>query len=148
MWAFRSTALVAAVCGNFTHVYLGALTLGGWQEFIRQFKRGYELTACFDCHVQNDIFMYIVWAGGPFYLLAIATFTTRSTAVLVTTLLSIVGLVGLDLMLYFGGNSKDWYVTLAPLILGPISFVGLVLLLLAGRASRSGRANETPQAPT
>ena len=137
MWGARIATFLAAICGNATHVYLGALTIvGGWPAFVSQFKRGYELTACFSCTVQNNIFMYVVWFGGPFYLLSIAAFATRSVPVIAATLISVAGLIVLDVSWYYSGNSKDWYIVLSPLVLGGIALIGLIVLLLAGRSRR------------
>jgi|SRR6266850_2334658 len=148
MKAIPISSVVAAICGNAVHIHFGAMTIvGGWPAFIGQFKKGFELTACLACTVFLDIFMYIVWFGGPFYLLSIAAFTTRSVPVMVGSLLCIAGLVGLDAVWYYSGNSRDWYVVLSPIVLGGIALVGLIFLLFAGRAARGTSAVETPTRP-
>ena len=136
MWTTRIATLLAAIGANATHIYLHALSVGGWAEFVRQLARGYKLTACFSCTVKSDIFTFVFWYGGPFYLLVIAAFATRAMPPIVATLLSVVGLGLLDVAWYFNENSRDWYVVLSPILLGGIATVGLVVLLIAGHAGK------------
>lgn len=137
MWPLRIAAVLAALTGNATHIYLGALTIvGGWPAFVAQFKKQFELTACFSCSVETSIFMYVIWYGGPFYLLSIAAFLTRSVRTIIATILAIGGLIALDIAWYYSGNSKDWYVVLAPFVLSGIALAGLIVLFLVNRATR------------
>lgn len=125
--------IVAAVLGNAIHIGLGAMaTVGGWQGFAHEFRQHFANTACFPCSIFFVIFMNVFWYGGPFYL-SIALCGVRSVAILSSALMMNVGLIVLDIAWYYSGNSRDWHVVLAPIVLGGIAFVGVIILLVVHR---------------
>jgi hypothetical protein len=130
-WALRAAAVLAAIGGNALHIYLGALTVvGGWPAFVAQMRRHYELTACYRCSLSSDLFIYVAWYGWPFYLLCILTVAADSRTTQALAVLAIGALMVLDLGWYYGNNSRDWYVLLAPIGLGTVSFVVFITLMV------------------
>lgn len=141
MWATRTATVLAAIAGNLTHLHLYVTALyasaghGGWTEFGDSLKKSFESSACLPCSIFTDLAALIGWIGGPFYILCIVLFF-RSASLHVAALLSILGLIALDQVWFNASNTKDWYTTLAPIYLGSISTVVLVLLLVVGTLSK------------
>ena len=100
----RILVIVAAICGNAVHVYLGALTVvGGWPSFeagfLREFEStltGFDFAASVIAKIIWMLMIYVVWFGAPLYLLSVAGFITPSVPVTLVTAISIGGLIALD----------------------------------------------------
>ena len=74
----RIATVLVAIGANALHIYLAAISrAGGMAAFIAQREREYTLSTCFECTLTQDFVIHVLWFGGPFYLLAVAAFTTR-----------------------------------------------------------------------
>lgn len=137
----RFAVLLAAIAANAVHIHLDAISSAhGWGAYLDSFAREIKYTKFLPATLALDAFFLVVWYGGPFYLMGIAAFASRSPAIASAALLSIAALAGLDVAGFYHERGRAGYALFAPIVLGAVALAGFLVLIVAAAVARRLRA--------
>lgn len=102
---------------------------GGWEIVWQQLTWGLPGTIFI-------LLMGIAWYAAPYIVIATGQLSLKAIAPLSVLLACTFGLIGLDVWWYTTGNSKDWYLALAPALLTPIAGGCFIFALLIEKMGR------------